>query len=359
MPTQVAEGEPGPGRDRAEWHIDQSRYADAEVEAREMIAREPDGWEGYTLLSRSLLGLGETKAALVAAREAIRKDPQAAWARVVYGNALVAAGRHLQALDEADEAERLDPDDPEVYALFFRVFWNAGRLRDCLWAAREGLRLAPTDVDLICYKGGAELWLGRPEAALRTAEEGRKHHPNSPLLHNLIGCIRRQQAGRVSWFRVDRRCRTHQRAEAGFREAVGLDPPLQYIQDNRRENLLSWRRLLVAWSAGVVLGLSVVVGLAAVAARMPAKPRDMQNALFAVAAVGALLYYVVYMLVYNSDAEHFVLRAPLIWLGVPTLPLSPRERRTAGLLWAATWAFLLAPAVALLTLTTLVPMPGR
>lgn len=369
MPAQVSEAMPDPGPERAEWFIVHSRYAEAETEARAMIADDPHGWEGHCQLARSLLGQGRANSALPPAREAVRRAPEWAWPRVVYARVLLYAGRHNRALDEADEAASLAPEDPEVYGVLAEVFNYTSRPRDFLWAAREGLRYAPEDLDLIYFRGWAELQLGRTRAARRTAVDGLAHHPDSAELYNLIGVANGTDAEGVIW--IVGRCRFHRLAEEAYREAVRLNPAYENARNNRRANLVSWRRVMVAWVYSTLFGGTVVATTAVGFVLGVVGEGEIVRigaTCFGLGVLGLLGWTVAKDLArdvlsvakdFAPDAllETFLLAAPLRPLGVPTLPLRPLERLKAIALWAVALGFLVLPPLVLVGQCQFPPIP--
>src|SRR5262245_36047856 len=201
--------------------LDLRRYADAEKAAREVIAKNPDWGAGYTHLARALIGLNKPNEAIDAAREGVRKAPHDAWAFGTLACALNWFGQCKEALEPSEQAIKLDPRYVWAYAMTANILYTLNRFDAAREKTLEGLRLDPTHESLYRWKGWAEHKRGLHDEALATAQEGLKHHPNSHLLLNLIGCIKWTQAEKL-WHGP--RLRMHREADVMLRESVRLDP---------------------------------------------------------------------------------------------------------------------------------------
>lgn len=319
--------------DRLNLLLDLRRYADAEKAARDAIGRDPQWAAAYTHLARALMGQNKREA-IDAAREGARKAPHDAWAVGTLACALNWFGKAKEALDPAEEAVRLDPRYAWAYAMLSNILYNLDRFADARAKAVQGLRCDPLNESLFRWKGWAEHKLSDQAEALHTAEEGLKHHPNSHLLLNLIGCIRWSKAEKT-W--GPKRLRMHRAADAVIRESIRLDPTQQAYRDNLRGNVVSCRQHVVGNGLAVVAIAAVIVPLlvllfvpGTIGGRRPA------FALFPVGmcALVSLLFVA---------SERFVLSVPLDRFGVPSLPTTRWDRRIAWLCLCGYAACLVAP----------------
>lgn len=306
-----------PESDRLNLLIELRRFAEAEAAAREMIARDPDAARGYVNLARALHAQNKPEA-IDAARDGVRKGPTDAWAVGTLACVLNWFGRVTEARTHAEEAVRLDPHSAWNRSMLANVLFNLNRFRDARRHATDGLALDPLNESLVRWKGWAEHRSGEYDEALRTANAGLVHHPNSHLLLNLIGCVQWTRAEKT-WARA--RVRRHRAADAALREAVRLDPAQPAYRDNLRNNALACRlHLLGTLFVSAFVALVVVpVGAAAALAVWPvSQPR---------AGCTAILLVVSFLCVaVFANTNEAALAAPLARLGAPAVPLTPQER---------------------------------
>lgn len=321
--------------DRLNLLLDLRRNADAEKLARDAIGRDPQWAAAYTHLARALMGQNK-KEAIDAAREGARKAPQDAWAVGTLACALNWFGRAKEALQPAEEAVRLDPRYAWAYAMLSNVLYNLDRFKDARAKAVEGLRIDPLNESLFRWKGWAEHKLGEQAEALRTAEDALKHHPNSHLVLNLIGCIKWTAAEKKEGLK---RLRGHRDADTVLRESIRLDPTQQAYRDNLRGNVVSCRKYVVTNGLALVAAVAVLVPLLVLLVPRPTAGRPV----FALFTIGG--FALVSLLFIQS--ERFALSLPLDRFGVPSLPTTRADRRFAWLILSGYVACLVAPYVIL------------
>jgi len=320
--------------DRLNLLFDLRRYRDAAEVAREAIAKNPEWGAGYTHLARALINLNKKDEAIAAAREGARKEPRDAWAIGTLACALNWFGQSKEALGPALEAVRLDHRYPWVHAMLANILFNLNRFEDARRQAVAGLNHDPLCESLFRWKGWAEHKLDRHDQALATANEGLKHHPNSHLIMNLVGCIRWSLAEKT-W--GPRRLRGHREADAILREAVRLDPAQQAYRDNLRGNAASCRQhvggLLPALCILLVVAPVCLIGMAVISAQ----GRD-----WLVTVVATICAFVVSLLASDSRA---VQSLRLERWNIPEVPIPDEERRKGqielrllGLVMLIPWA---------------------
>ena len=304
--------------DRLNLLLDLRRYADAEKAARDAIGRDPQWAAAYTHLARALMGQNK-KEAIDAAREGARKAPNDAWAVGTLACALNWFGLSNEALEPAEQAVKLDPRYAWAYAMLANILFNLKRFKDAHAKAVEGLRFDPLSESLFRWKGWAEHKMGEQKAALLTVEEGLKHHPNSHLLLNLIGCVRWTQAEK--WRGpIRERLRLYRAADELIRESIRLDPTQPAYRDNLRGNALSCRVHLLrnvlplVCIAFTLLPMCILVGV------LRPDPDGGKRAVPLIAAVISFL-----MTVASAPSNRCALAAPLDRFRVPTAPQSPHE----------------------------------
>jgi len=325
--------------DRLNLLLDLRRYADAEKAAREAIGRNPNWASAYTHLARALMGQNK-KDAIDAAREGVRKAPNDAWAMGTLACALNWFGQYKEALEPAEQAVKLDPRYAWAYAMLANVLYNLNRFKEARTKALEGLGFDPLNESLFRWKGWAEHKMGEQPEALRTAEEGLKHHPNSHLILNLIGCIKWTQAEKT-WGR--KRLRFHREADTIIRESIRLDPTQQAYHDNLRGNAVSCRLAIVT---PLMVALCLVLCVIPVTLLALTVVHDIHAGTGGVAMVFSLVIVLAVgaFATSNQCALHFSLDR----FRVPTVPLTARERLLARLELCGYGVLMLVPYIVLL-----------
>lgn len=291
------------------------RYAEAERYARECIGKLPDWGIAYTQLGRALAGLGRHPEAVEAAREGVRKSPRDAWALAILGYTLKHAGKLADAAEALYDAARTDPTYTWTYCMLAEVELDRNRPKDAYQATLSGVRHEPNAENLLRWKAWCEYQLDKLDEALATAEGGLALHPNSPLLRNVVGCVRWHQAERTRW--PLRKVRLHAAADGYLAEAVRLNPAEAVYRNNLTRNAKVCRKYV----AERLLLLFVAVPSFVLVAAMFAFGRGQSIAV----EVAILIAFVV--LVRLGLHEDLLRAAPLRWLGVPSPPLDEYERR--------------------------------
>ena len=132
-----------PSDDDAHWHLaaclmqDDKRLPEALKEIRLAVGLAPQDAANHAMHARILLAMDKDKEALAAANEAIREDPASTFGWCMKANAHFA----LRQLDDAEHAIRqalaLDPDDEDALGILSAILQTAGKVDSGLDAARE------------------------------------------------------------------------------------------------------------------------------------------------------------------------------------------------------------------------------
>lgn len=132
-----------PSDDDAHFHLaacllqDDKRHAEALKEIRAAIGLAPQDAANHAMHARILLAMDRDKEALAAANEAIREDPASLFGWCMKANAHFA----LRQLDDAEQAIRqalaLNPDDEDALGILSAVLQQAGKVDSGLEAAKE------------------------------------------------------------------------------------------------------------------------------------------------------------------------------------------------------------------------------
>jgi Tfp pilus assembly protein PilF len=210
--------------ERAQLLLQQSRPADAEREAMLALAQTPDHPLAHAYLALSRSDQGKLKEALEAARAAVGIAPDVAFFRYVYAVVLHRSERDTEARGEVEEAIRLDPDDERHFALLASIHLARRDWQAALEAAERGLSLNPEDVTCANLRSMALVRLGRKAEAMQTVDFALGREPDNALSHANQG-----------WNRLHRN--EPRQAQDHFREALRLDPELEYARQGMLESL--------------------------------------------------------------------------------------------------------------------------
>lgn len=253
---------------RAQLLLAQSRPADAEREIMLALAHRPDDVSALAILALSRSEQQKGPEALTAAETAIGLAPDNAYLHFVHALTLHRLDRETDALRAITEAQRLDPQDPDIFALRASIDLARRNWPAALDAAEQALALNPEHIDAANLRAMALVRLGRKEEATATVDFALHRAPENALSHANQGwnCLHRNDP---------------RRAQEHFREALRLQPDLEYARNGMLEALKArnpvyrvmlayflWLgrlsgKLQAAFIIGAWLGGRVVRGLAA------------------------------------------------------------------------------------------------
>lgn len=204
--------------------LEQSRHDLAEQELRRYVAAEPNDPLAHALLGLCLAERKAFKEATEAAQTAVRLAPDLALAHRAVASILNDRQHHDEASRAIEEAIRLDPEDAASFSLLAQIRLNQRRWRDALAAAEQGLALDPEHVDCTNLRAIALVQLGRKAEAGETIEAALAREPENAVTH--------ANQGWTSLHEDD-----HTRALEHFREALRLDPQLEWARSGLVEAL--------------------------------------------------------------------------------------------------------------------------
>ena len=210
--------------ERAQLLLQQARPADAEKEAMLALAQTPDHPLAHAYLALSRCDQGKAKEATEAARTAVGLAPDVAFFRYVHGVVLHRSDRDAEARKEVEEAIRIDPDEETHFALLASIHLGRRDWQAALEAAESGLALNPEDVSCANLRSMALVRLGRRAEAMETVDYALGREPDNALSHANQGwnCLHQNDPAR---------------AQGHFREALRLNPELEYARQGMLEAL--------------------------------------------------------------------------------------------------------------------------
>lgn len=209
---------------RAELLLQQSRAAEAEREIGLAIATDPENPQARAILALCLIAQKRGEAAINAAKKAVGLAPDHGHFHYVLGHVLHQLDREKEALAAANEALRLSPDDENVFALRASIHLALRDWRTALADAEAGLKRNPDHVESANLRAIALVRLGRNEEATATVARALERAPENAVSH--------ANQGWTFLHRNDPR-----QAQEHFREALRLDPDLEYARQGMLEAL--------------------------------------------------------------------------------------------------------------------------
>lgn len=210
--------------ERARLLLAQSRPAEAEREAMLALAAQPDDAAALALLALSRVELKKFPEALTAAKTAIGLFPDGAFFHQVHALVLHHDERSEEAFTAVQEALRLDPSDADNFSLLAAIELARRNWVASLAAAEQALALNPEHVEAANFRAMALVRLGRKSEAMATVDSALQRAPENAMSHANQGwnCLHQNDP---------------RRAQDHFREALRLDPNLDYAREGMLEAL--------------------------------------------------------------------------------------------------------------------------
>ncbi|MCX6952288.1 MAG: tetratricopeptide repeat protein [Verrucomicrobia bacterium] len=209
---------------RAQLLMAQSRPADAERELMAALATQPDDPAALALLALSRSEQRKGPEALAAAESAIGLAPDEAYFHYVHAVTLHRLDRDDDARRAVGEALRLNPADEDLFSLLASIELARRNWPAALEAAEQALTLNPEHVNAANLRAMALVRLGRKEEATATVDFALHRAPENGFSHANQGwnCLHRNDP---------------KKAQEHFREALRLEPDLEYARSGMLEAL--------------------------------------------------------------------------------------------------------------------------
>ena len=168
-------------------------------------------------LALAQLELEDWEQATECARQAVRVEPDSALTWQVLGRVMLGRGKHDQAEEAGQRAIELDPADVDGFGLLAVIYAERKRWKDARSMAEQGLALEPNDEECTNVYAMALRRLGNRDRARRVLAGQLARDPEDPRTHANQG-----------WNELS--AGDHDRALEHFREALRLDPELEWAQ---------------------------------------------------------------------------------------------------------------------------------
>ncbi|MBP7140873.1 MAG: tetratricopeptide repeat protein [Opitutaceae bacterium] len=209
---------------RAEVLLAQSRPADAERETRVALAEDPGNATAHVILALCCVHQNRTEEGLREARTAVSLAPAEPMPHRILSFVLHRMGRQTEALASIREALRMDPHDAEAHVLQSAVQFSLRNWKLALQSAEDALAIDAEHVEAANFRAMALTQLGRKQEAAETVDFALSREPDNALSHANQGwnCLHQNDP---------------RRAQVHFREALRLNPGLDYARQGMLEAL--------------------------------------------------------------------------------------------------------------------------
>lgn len=223
---------------RAQILQQQRRHADAANELRQALTHDPHDAIAHAMLAVSLLELDQAKDATAEAQQAVGLAPDLPFAHYALAFVLYKRNWLDEARAAAAEAVRLESFNPNHFALLSAIEMERRNWPGALEHAERALETDPEHAWAINLRAMALVKLGRREEAALTMGAALSRDPENATSHANQG-----------WTLLHRG--DHRQARVHFREALRLDPTLDWARAGMVESLKSgfppYKYLLLFW----------------------------------------------------------------------------------------------------------------
>ncbi len=202
---------------RAEILLEQGRVADAELELKKHLSDFPEHAYAVGLLARIYLQLGRSEEAMRTIDDALRLDASEGYFYYIKAAVLLQIKNDIQAEMFVGFAVNADPTNAEYFGTWADIKMIQKKYVEALAKADEGLRRDPTNIHCLNTKAKAQVKLNMKEGAYQTIEGALNEEPDNPHTHANYG-----------WGLLEKG--EHQKALIHFREALRLDPGMDYAR---------------------------------------------------------------------------------------------------------------------------------
>lgn len=209
---------------RAEVLLAQSRHADAERETRVALAQDPGNATAHVILALCCVHQNRMEEALSEARTAVGLAPADPTSHRILSFVLHRMGRQTEALSSVRESLRMDPHDAEAHVLQSAIHFSLRDWKLALQSAEGALAIDAEHVEAANFRAMALTQLGRKQEAAETVDFALSREPDNALSHANQGwnCLHQNDP---------------RRAQVHFREALRLNPGLDYARQGMLEAL--------------------------------------------------------------------------------------------------------------------------
>ena len=202
----------------------QRRFADAEAELRQGLAGDPSNARMHAMLGLCLAGRKQYMPATEEAQQAVGLEPDLPFTHYALAAVMIDRERYKEALASIEQAIALDSSNAAYYGLLASVRMGLRDWPRALQAADVGLQLDPENERCVNLRAMALVKLGRKREAGQAIGAALEREPENALTHANQGWTLLHQ-------------NDHRRAMHHFREALRLDPQMEWAKAGMVESL--------------------------------------------------------------------------------------------------------------------------
>lgn len=171
---------------------------EAAAEFQKALQLSPTFAKGHSNLGNVLLRKGQFSDAVAEYQKALEMDPHDPAGCLGLGNAYFQMGRFVDAIAQFEEALKIDPEQAEAHNNLGTALLQKGRIGDAIAEYREALKITPTDADTHSNLGRALFKNGQVDEAIAQFQEALRLNPESVSARNNLAALQelvRQRSG--------------------------------------------------------------------------------------------------------------------------------------------------------------------
>ena len=216
--------------ERVQWLLDQQRYPLALDVLYQWLSEAPDKPLVHAFLALCHSELRQLEPALEHAQQAVALGPHLSYCHYIVGVVHQDKG-NLKAAHEAYLAAlQIDPEDADYHTRLGLIYWQQARWSAALKEAEIALNYTPDHVDALNLRSMVLVRMGAGSEAVANLNVALSHNPENPRTHANRG-----------WSLLH--AQNHKEALNAFREALRLDPQLEWAREGMLEALKARYRL--------------------------------------------------------------------------------------------------------------------
>lgn len=211
---------------RANLLLAQGRAKEAEKQLSDALQQDPENDEALTLLARCKYDQRQFREGIAIVQRAIQIVPDNGYYFYLLAFGYYQTDANHSAQRYLKHAITLQPYAADFYALWALILIDEKDFNQALEKANEGLAIDPENITCLNARSTALNKLKRVEAAIETMQNALQQDPENDFTHVTVG-----------WNLLEKG--KHKEAAEHFREALRINPNLEYARTGLKEALKS------------------------------------------------------------------------------------------------------------------------